>query len=164
MVVRVASYRAQSAESYEFVDPRISRLEPSRGPRSGGTHLRIIGDHMDAGSLVRAQLGELPCEVRERAATYAVCVTAAAARAGPQQLSMTFDRTLRHLAEPPYQYEEDPIITEVTSGSTPWNKAPKGVPAGGITITVRGRNLQVVQRPRMTVQYGGNEYVSVSTE
>ena len=162
MVVRVASFRAQSADSYEFVDPRISRIEPTRGPRSGGTHLRIVGDHMDAGSRVRAQLGELACEVRERAATYAVCVTAAAPRPGPQQLSMTFDRTRRHLAEQNFQYEEDPRVTEVSSGPNPQDKVPKGVPSGGVTITVRGDHLLVVQRPRLAVQYGGDEYVSVS--
>ncbi|XP_043223857.1 plexin-A2-like isoform X2 [Amphibalanus amphitrite] len=160
VVVRVASFRAQSADSYEFVDPRISRIEPTRGPRSGGTHLRIIGDHMDAGSRVRAQLGDLPCEVRERAATYAVCVTAAAPRPGPQPLSMTFDRTRRHLAEPSYRYEEDPRVLEVSSGPNPQDKVPKGVPSGGVIITVRGENLLVVQRPRLAVQYAGDEFVS----
>ena len=160
----MASFRAQSAASYEFVDPRISRIEPARGPRSGGTHLRIIGDHMDAGSRVRAALGGLPCEVRQREATYAVCVTSAAQRPGRLQLSMTFDSTRRHLAEPLYEYVEDPAVREVSSGPNPQERLPKGVPAGGITITVRGTNLMVVQTPRMAVQYRGDQYVSVSRQ
>ncbi|XP_037086635.1 plexin-A4-like [Pollicipes pollicipes] len=160
VVVRVASFRAQSAASYEFVDPRISRIEPARGPRSGGTRLRIIGNHMDAGSRALAQVGALPCAVRERTATLAVCVTSAAPRPTEARLSMTFDRTRRVLEDQVFEYVEDPRIEDVTSGPSPQYKVPKGVPSGGITITVRGENLQYIQQPRMAVQYDGNEFVS----
>ena len=68
----------------------------------------------------------------------------------------------RELRGQTYAYMEDPRVQDVTSGPNPQYKVPKGVPAGGITITVRGENLQYVREPRMAVQLEGAEYRSVS--
>ncbi|XP_037069862.1 plexin-A2-like [Pollicipes pollicipes] len=160
VLVRVASYQAKSEQNYRFVDPRIERIAPERGPRSGGTRLRIFGLHMDAGLLIRAQINELPCRVLETASTYAVCVTSAAAYTTEGRLSMTFDRSKRLLAGQTYTYVDDPQVLEVTSGPNTQYKVPKGVPSGGIRVSVRGRNLQHVQEPRMAVQHAGREYLS----
>ena len=77
---------------------------------------------------------------------------------------MTFDRSKRELLGRTYTYVDDPRVETVTSGPNTQVTVPKGVPAGGITITVTGENLQYIQEPRMAVQYDGNEYRSVSND
>ncbi|CAL4127094.1 unnamed protein product, partial [Meganyctiphanes norvegica] len=39
-------------------------------------------------------------------------------------------------------------------------KGPRGIPAGGIIITVDGRNFDVIKEPKMYVEYKGKKYPS----
>lgn len=57
-------YRGESIEKYKFVNPEITDLTPSSGPRSGGTLLHIIGHHMNAGSRIEAFISDRPCEIQ----------------------------------------------------------------------------------------------------
>ncbi|XP_043221511.1 plexin-A2-like isoform X2 [Amphibalanus amphitrite] len=161
VLVRLATYQARSERDYRFVNPHIESIEPTLGPRSGGTRLSIRGRHMNAGLAIRAQINDLPCRVVSTTETEAVCITSEAPYAAEGGiLTMTFDRSRRELRGQTYAYMEDPRVQDVTSGPNPQYKVPKGVPAGGITITVRGENLQYVREPRMAVQLEGAEYRS----
>lgn len=58
MIVKVQQdFTAKSKAFYSFVDPHINSIEPSKGPKAGGTRLTIWGLHMDAGSHAEAYLG-----------------------------------------------------------------------------------------------------------
>jgi hypothetical protein len=41
-------------------------------------------------------------------------------------------------------------------------KQPKGIPAGGIKISVSGKNLAFIQSPEMYVYYNNKKFTSVS--
>ncbi|XP_055945383.1 plexin A3-like isoform X2 [Argiope bruennichi] len=153
-------YTARSREQYSFVNPRITSIKPSKGPKSGGTILEIWGLHMDAGSRAEAFVGALPCNVTSRDANKAVCITSASKETVPQTVRIKFDNGLRVFEDYKFLYVEDPSITYVESGSTGQRGIPKGIPSGGITISVKGTNLNAVQYPYMYTIVEGEEYNS----
>ena len=38
VIVKVADFRGESRDNYEFVDPQIRAIRPKRGPQSGKSH------------------------------------------------------------------------------------------------------------------------------
>lgn len=159
IVVKVLNeYQATSRELFSFVNPKISHIEPSRGPTSGGTKISIVGSHMDAGSLIEASLGSFPCNVIRREKNRAECITSARFTPGGEKVRVRFDNGVRTFEDYTFLYVEDPTITLVESSSG--QRQPKGIPAGGITVTVKGTNLNSVQRPLMYVEIDGVKYNS----
>jgi hypothetical protein len=65
VIVKVSDFRGESKQNFEFVDPQIKAIRPRRGPQSGGTRIKILGEHMDAGSFKEAFVGDYPCEIVE---------------------------------------------------------------------------------------------------
>lgn len=63
IIVKIADFRAESTDKYRFVDPRINRIDPDRGPLAGGTKIMIFGEHLDAGSQVQAYIDNTPCVI-----------------------------------------------------------------------------------------------------
>lgn len=92
----------------------------------------------------------------------ALCKTSRAEAPGTGQLSMKFDKGDRFFEKELFQYVEDPVIESAESGVTSQVKVPKGIPAGGIKISVTGRNLAYIQAPQMYVYYEGKMFLSVS--
>jgi hypothetical protein len=45
------------------VDPKINEISPTNGPMFGGTRLIIYGEHLNAGSLTKALVDKVPCEI-----------------------------------------------------------------------------------------------------
>ncbi|CAG0885210.1 unnamed protein product [Cyprideis torosa] len=133
VVVKVADFRGESEANFEFVNPRIRGFSPLRGPQSGGTHLTIEGDFMNAGSKIEAFIRNIPCVLVSRR-VFAV-------------------RKERELESPWFAYVDDPVIISVESGIRGQAKVAKGIPAGGITLNVKGRNLDIIQRPKMYIYY-----------
>lgn len=78
------------------------------------------------------------------------------------RLRMKFDKGDRYFDAELFQYVDDPVIESVESGEASQNKVPKGIPAGGIRISVTGRNLAYIQNPAMYVYYEQKMFVSVS--
>ena len=58
-----------------------------------------------------------------------------------------------------FEYVDDPRIEYAFSGNTGQAKIPKGIPSGGINITVRGTNFEYIQEPKMYVLHDGTRYV-----
>ena len=52
-----------------------------------------------------------------------------------------------------YEYVEDPLIEFAESGNTAARKFPKGIPSGGINVTVVGLNFNFIQDPTMYIVY-----------
>lgn len=156
-------YTARSREHFSFVNPRITSITPSKGPKSGGTTLNIWGLHMDAGSRAEAFVGGLPCRVVSRAMNRAVCITSASKNTTSETVRIKFDNGLRVFEDYKFLYVEDPGINVVESGPTGQRGIPKGIPRGGITVTVKGTNLNAVENPFMYVQVDGSEYNSTCT-
>lgn len=151
VIVRVSNFKGESADFYEFVNPAIEGIEPSRGPRSGGTLLTIRGQFMNAGSSITAMIHPetggpvLPCSITFTNATHAMCRTSASDRLRSGELRMGFDKGMRRFTRQLYEYVEDPTIEYAESGVISQVKVPKGIPSGGIIISVTGNNLEYIQ-------------------
>lgn len=78
------------------------------------------------------------------------------------RLRMKFDKGDRYFEKEFFQYVEDPTIDSAESGVASQIKVPKGIPAGGIKISVTGKNLGYVQNPQMYVYYEDKMFISVS--
>lgn len=151
VIVRVAEFKGESADYYEFVNPVVESIWPVRGPRSGGTLLTVRGQHMNAGSAIRATIEPgLGCTITQANATHAVCRTSASDRLRSGELQMNFDRGVRRFTREMYHYVDDPSIEYAESGVVSQVKQPKGIPSGGIVISVAGNHLDTIQVTRWT--------------
>jgi len=91
----------------------------------------------------------------------AVCVTSASDKQRTGRIKMKFDIGDRYFERVKYEYVEDPTIESAESGLVGSVKIPKGIPAGGIKITVTGKNLAYIQNPEMYVYFDGKTHSSV---
>merc|ERR1712223_1840837 len=160
VIVKVSDFRGESREDYEFVDPQITGIRPKRGPQSGGTKVKILGNFMNAGSHREAYIGDSPCEIIETKPDKAICITGPSPRpASPHssvEVRMTFDKGTRVLKGRKFDYVEDPKIDYANSGSNGGRKVPKGIPSGGINITVVGANFKYIQDPEIYIIFPNN--------
>ncbi|XP_044257238.1 plexin A3 [Tribolium madens] len=163
VLVRVEDYRGESKTDFNFVDPVITGIAPKYGPKSGGTMLQITGKYMNAGSNIQAFLDDLPCRILSTDQNQALCITSASDKTGPKKLRMKFDKGDRYFEKEYFEYVEDPIIESAESGVASQIKVPKGIPAGGIKISVTGKNLAYIQKPQMYVYYEQKMFVSECT-
>ncbi|KAK6634573.1 hypothetical protein RUM43_011974 [Polyplax serrata] len=163
VIVKVEDFRGESKYNYNFVDPQIYGISPTFGPKSGGTMLRIKGKFMNAGSRTLAFIDELPCEINSTSAEEAVCITSASDKHRTGALRMKFDKGDRYFDKGSFEYVEDPTIESAESGPPSQLKIPKGIPAGGIKISVVGKNFVSIQSPRMYVYYNNKMFSSNCT-
>lgn len=168
IVVRVTNdYVARSLDKYTFVNPRILSIIPSKGPRSGGTKLVMWGIDMNAGSHAEAEVGSSPCTIISRRHNVAECITSRSDKSEQQLVSIRFDNGQRSFHDYNFLYVEDPEVdsvssshpTQSTSSRNTLNQ-PRGIPAGGIAVYVRGKNLMCIQEPRLYVIVDGVKYNS----
>ncbi len=152
VIVHVSGVKGTSEDDYEFVNPIIESIYPTWGPLSGGTLLTIRGQFMNAGSSVQAVIDPaLPCNITYTNTTHAICRTSASNRLHSGELHMSFDRGIRRYTQEEYQYVEDPTIDFAESGDVSKGKGvPRGIPWGGIIITVIGNNFQSFLIPKFS--------------
>ena len=161
IIVKVSNFRGESNNYYEFIDPVISDIEPRHGPQSGGTKVKIKGEYLNAGSHIEAHIGDLPCKIVRAKKKHVVCITEGSSKLQKLDVKMTFDHgRARVLDKKRYEYVEDPKIEFAFSGNTGQSKIPKGIPSGGINITVRGMHFEFIQNPEMYVIHERKRYKS----
>ncbi|KAG9510737.1 Plexin-A1, partial [Fragariocoptes setiger] len=170
ITVRVTNdFVARSLDRFSFVNPKILSVVPSKGPKSGGTHLHIWGSDMNAGSHVEVSLAGAPCNIISRQQNVAECITSRTEEGGLHSVSVRFDNGERHFADYHFLYVDDPEVDTVTSTLSTSSLAsrngltsnqPRGIPAGGITVYVRGKNFVCIQQPRFYVIVDGVKYNS----
>ncbi|XP_055922335.1 plexin-A4 isoform X2 [Eupeodes corollae] len=160
IVVQIGDYRGESKTDFEFVDPKIDDFSPKFGPVSGGTQIMIFGKYLNAGSRIQSFINDhLPCEILSTNATQALCRTSSSPGIIEGRLKMHFDNGIREFNDYNFKYVEDPTIESVSSGQS-GIKSPKGIPAGGIKIAVRGSQFNYIQNPNMYVYYNQKMFFS----
>ncbi|XP_013784646.1 plexin-A2-like [Limulus polyphemus] len=158
VVVKVPNdHSATSPRNYEFVNPEIKSISPSKGPKSGGTRLRIWGIHMNAGSTAEATIGPLKCVITNRTKNSVDCITPTSDKIGQKKVRVKFDKGLRSFDDYQFLYVNDPRVSNVEAGSSR-QKGPRGIPSGGITINVKGSYLNTIQEPQIYVEVNGELY------
>ncbi|XP_060691320.1 plexin-A1-like isoform X1 [Hemiscyllium ocellatum] len=141
-------YRAISSEPFTFVTPRFNRVIPSQGPVSGGSQVTIVGVHLDAGSSVKAYVGDNAiCQFKRRTSGEIVCITAASAKGtGPASIRVHINRAELLNPNVQYNYTEDPTISKIEPEWT--------ISSGGTPLIVTGTNLVTIQEPKIRAKYG----------
>ncbi|OQV23962.1 Plexin-A1 [Hypsibius exemplaris] len=160
--VNVANqFKAVSPMKFSYVDPKILKIWPTFGPKSGGTRVIIQGRYLDAGSRVTANIGQ-PCEIVFRNGTIIVCITSPATASEKVTVEMMFDngrRTIDEANGQQFEYLHDPDVSAVDSfGSGQLMQGARGTPSGGSFIYVDGTLLNTVADPQMVFVYNGREY------
>ncbi|XP_017126094.1 plexin-A2 [Drosophila elegans] len=161
IVVQIGDYRGESKEDYEFVDPKILDFNPKFGPTSGGTEIHITGKHLNAGSRIQASINDhLPCKILSTDSSQAICRTSPSPGIIEGRLKMSFDNGPREFNDYNFKYVLDPTVEHVSSGPSGQIKVPKGIPAGGIRISVIGTQFTSIQTPNIYVVYNGEIYAN----
>lgn len=157
IVVQIGDYRGESVTDFQFVNPKIEGFAPKSGPMAGGTELTIYGMHLNAGSNIKAYINDLPCEILSKDEKEAVCLTSSSSQKIQGKLRMDFDNGKREFDGDFYSYVEDPSIEYAISGPSNQQKIPKGIPAGGIKVTVLGNHFDAIQHPEMYIYYTNSD-------
>ncbi|XP_029006968.1 plexin-B1 isoform X1 [Betta splendens] len=135
-----------SSQMFSYQDPFVMGVSPEKGPKAGGTTLTITGRNLLTGraSDLNISVGGVPCIIVSEVNKSSVqCVTGSSNKTGNHQVSLHYGSSQRHLHASPYHYTPDPNITYANPASSFLD--------GGRVIYVSGRNLDVVQEPRMVV-------------
>ncbi|MGH0136020.1 UNVERIFIED_CONTAM: hypothetical protein FKN15_060943 [Acipenser sinensis] len=139
-------YKAVSPKPFTFVTPNFYRVNPPRGPLSGGTQITIEGNHLNAGSTVTANIGLHPCRFVRRSAKEIVCVTPAGQVPGGAPVMVNINWAELRNPEVKYNYTDDPTILRI---EPEWSIA-----SGGTSLTITGTNLATINM----IQYNCTVY------
>ncbi|KAM6982886.1 plexin-B1 [Tautogolabrus adspersus] len=134
-----------SAQVFSFQDPVLSSIFPQRGPKAGGSALTIRGRRLRTGhpSEVSVLIGGVPCMVLNIQEDQIRCLSRGSNRTGEHGITVRFGGAERHLHGLVYHYTPNPNITMAAPS--------KSFLSGGRIIRVSGKNLDVVQEPKMRV-------------
>nr|XP_006631156.1 PREDICTED: plexin-A1 [Lepisosteus oculatus] len=150
-----SDYRATSPKSFTFVTPYFTKVNPSRGPVSGGTQITIEGNHLNAGSAVSVNIGLHPCKFERRSAREIVCVTPAGQSSGGTPVMVDINWAELRNPEVKFNYTEDPTILKI---DPEWSIA-----SGGTLLTISGTNLATIKEPKIRAKYGSAESINNCT-
>ncbi|CDQ86536.1 unnamed protein product [Oncorhynchus mykiss] len=139
-------YKVVSPKAFTFVSPYFTRVQPSKGPLSGGTRITIEGSHLNAGSAVAVKIGLHPCRFERRSAREMVCVTPAGQSPGGTPVMVDINSAELRNPEVKFNYTDDPTIFKIEPD---WSIA-----SGGTMLTVTGTNLATIKEPKMRAKYG----------
>ncbi|XP_033647146.1 plexin-A2-like isoform X1 [Asterias rubens] len=140
---------AVSTTHFKYVIPILTGVEPTLGPRSGGTNITITGQNLDAGRKVDTVIEGLPCQQISRSSNELLCTTPAGF--GNSSVAMAFDDEALMDATVRYQYKQDPVITGLNRYDT--------IKSGGLMIEASGTNLDVIQQPKIQFIVDGTKLI-----
>ncbi|MGH0160896.1 UNVERIFIED_CONTAM: hypothetical protein FKN15_040339 [Acipenser sinensis] len=146
-------YKAVSPKPFTFVTPNFYRVNPPRGPLSGGTQITIEGNHLNAGSTITANIGLHPCRFVRRSAKEIVCVTPAGQIPGGAPVMVNINWAELRNPEVKYNYTDDPTILRI---EPEWSIA-----SGGTSLTITGTNLATIKEPKIRAKYGTAESFNI---
>uniref|UniRef100_A0A4W5P2T1 Plexin-A1 n=1 Tax=Hucho hucho TaxID=62062 RepID=A0A4W5P2T1_9TELE len=148
-------YKVVSTKAFTFVSPYFTRVQPSKGPLSGGTRITIEGSHLNAGSAVAVKIGLHPCRFERRSAREMVCVTPAGQSPGGTPVMVDINSAELRNPEVKFNYTDDPTIFKIEPD---WSIA-----SGGTMLTITGTNLATIKEPKMRAKYGKAQSVNNCT-
>ncbi|KAM8829811.1 plexin-B1-like isoform 3-T4 [Synchiropus picturatus] len=134
-----------SAQTFRFQDPVLSGIFPTHGPKAGGTSLTVRGRRLRTGHPgdISVLIGGVPCLVLNIHDDLINCQTKGSNRTGDHGIMVRFGGAERPLEGVMYRYTHNPNITSAAPS--------KSFVSGGRIIRVTGKNLDVVQEPKMRV-------------
>ncbi|KAM4554342.1 hepatocyte growth factor receptor [Fundulus diaphanus] len=141
--VKVTSgHKVSKLEGFKFVDPVISDIFPTFGPKSGNTMLTIRGAFLDTGNKQVVTVGEASCKIQSLSSTMLICKTPPHAASSEQPVKLTVDSVERR-APVLFTYNKDPIISSI--------QPLRSFVSGGCTVSAHGLYLQSGLQPQMVL-------------
>ncbi|XP_072509068.1 hepatocyte growth factor receptor isoform X2 [Notamacropus eugenii] len=132
---------ATQFNSFSYVDPEITNISPSYGPKAGGTLLTLTGKYLNSGNSRRISIGGKPCILKSVSHSILECYTPAQTIPNEYPIKMKIDLANREAYS--FTYKEDPIVHEI--------HPTKSFLSGGSTITGLGKNLNSASVPKMLI-------------
>uniref|UniRef100_A0A4W3IMU6 Hepatocyte growth factor receptor n=1 Tax=Callorhinchus milii TaxID=7868 RepID=A0A4W3IMU6_CALMI len=123
-------------------NPIIMSISPTHGPKSGGTLLTVTGNHLNSGSAREVLIGAKLCDLKSFSETRIECITPPHSSILMCPVAVKIDSAVRK-AKSNFTYMENPVIGNVYP--------LQSFASGGSTITVSGRNLNLVHSPKMVI-------------
>ncbi|KAB0344305.1 hypothetical protein FD754_021231 [Muntiacus muntjak] len=127
--------------TFSYVDPIITSISPSYGPKTGGTLLTLTGKHLNSGNSRHISIGGKTCTLKSVSHSILECYTPA--QSTPSEFSIKLKIDLANREVNSFIYREDPIVYEI--------HPTKSFVSGGSTITGVGKNLNSVSILRMVI-------------
>jgi len=147
----------ESADAFEFVEPRVTGTSPSCGPVGGGTLLNLTGEYLDAAAVGAAHVrlstdrngtdGYGTCARIAIGRRGILCVTGAGREPGPVAIALVFDEGHRYPVRDAFTYAGDPVLD---AGQT-----FGGIASGGTAVPVRGKHFSCVKSVTLCVDRDG---------
>ncbi|XP_063998149.1 hepatocyte growth factor receptor isoform X1 [Pogoniulus pusillus] len=128
--------------TFSYVNPVITSIYPTYGPKSGGTLLTITGKYLNSGKSRRIFVGEKPCTLKSLSVNTVECYTPAQQIPQEYPVRVGIDKAVR-AASGHFTYREDPVVLKIHPA--------KSFLSGGSTITAQGINLNSVCFPQMVI-------------
>nr|XP_013803319.1 PREDICTED: hepatocyte growth factor receptor isoform X3 [Apteryx mantelli mantelli] len=128
--------------TFSYVNPIITSISPTYGPKSGGTLLTLAGKYLNSGKSRRIFVGEKPCTLKSVSASTVECYTPAQRIPQEYRVRVGIDEAVRD-AKGHFTYREDPVVLKIHPA--------KSFLSGGSTITAQGINLNSVCFPQMVI-------------
>lgn len=127
--------------TFAYVDPIITSISPSYGPKTGGTLLTLTGKYLNSGNSRHVSIGGKTCTLKRVSETILECYTPA--QNSPTEFPIKLKIDLANKEIDSFSYQEDPIVYKI--------HPTKSFISGGSTITGVGKNLKSVSVLRMVI-------------
>ncbi|XP_011510891.1 plexin-D1 isoform X2 [Homo sapiens] len=145
-----ASKEGKSRDRFSYVLPLVHSLEPTMGPKAGGTRITIHGNDLHVGSELQVLVNDTdPCTELMRTDTSIACTMPEGALPAPVPVCVRFERRGCVHGNLTFWYMQNPVITAISPRRSPVS--------GGRTITVAGERFHMVQNVSMAVHHIGRE-------
>ncbi|XP_075456092.1 hepatocyte growth factor receptor isoform X1 [Ascaphus truei] len=129
--------------TFSYVNPVITNILPSYGPKAGKTLLTLKGNYLNSGKDRKIYIGEEKCIIKSVSRTTVECYTPGQTIAGTYPIKMKIDNASPKI-DIQFTYKEDPIVDGIHPA--------KSFLSGGSSIIAHGINLNAVASPRMIIQ------------
>ncbi|XP_073920627.1 hepatocyte growth factor receptor isoform X2 [Castor canadensis] len=151
MSIIISNSRGETQYStFSYVDPVITSISPSYGPKAGGTLLTLTGKYLNSGNSRHISIGGKTCTLKSVSNSILECYTPTQTISAEFPVKLKIDLANREMGS--FSYQEDPVVYEI--------HPTKSFISGGSTITGIGINLNSVSIPKLVinVQEAGRNY------
>ncbi|XP_043944641.1 hepatocyte growth factor receptor isoform X2 [Protopterus annectens] len=132
---------------FSFVNPELTDVFPTFGPKSGGTLLTLMGKHLASGTFREVSVGGKVCAFKSVSDTMLECYTPAQNKASELGVKLKIDSAVRK-TNVQFIYKEDPVVLKI--------EPARSFLSGGSTITAHGTHLTSLPSARMLIHVPQN--------
>ncbi|KAM4676436.1 hepatocyte growth factor receptor isoform 2-T2 [Discoglossus pictus] len=129
--------------TFSYVNPVITSVSPTYGPKSGKTLLTLKGHYLNSGKHREISINKQTCTIKSVSSTVIECFTPGSSKAESFPINLKIDNANR-TAGIRFTYKEDPVVVTI--------QPAKSFLSGGSSITAQGINLNSVASPQMVIQ------------